>query len=68
MTLLLVIVFCHFGEPVECHVERLVPESQVPIGCLAEGQERAAAWIEDHPGWSLVRPICEINVAPQRPS
>ncbi len=64
----LVIVFCHFAEPVECKIVRLVPESQTQIGCVIEGQERAALWLDDHPAWDLVRGICEQNIAPQKPT
>ena len=64
----LVIVFCHFAEPVECKVLRIVPESQTPIGCLKEGQERAAIWLGDHEDWDFVRGICEHNIAPQKPA
>ncbi len=55
----LVIVFCHFAEPVECKIVRLVPENQTQIGCVIEGQERAALWLGG---------ICEQKVAPQKPT
>ena len=64
----LIIVLCRFTEPIGCEILRLVPDSATPIGCLLEGQERAARWLDDHPRWELVHTICEKNVAPQRPA
>jgi len=65
----LVIVFCHFAEPVECKVVRVTPEATTPIGCIAEGEERAVEWLKHEPdGWEVVRGICEQNVARQSPA
>lgn len=68
LTLSLVLVFCHFGEPYDCKIVRLMPEATTPIGCLSEGAEREAAWLEEHPGWTGIRTVCEVNVVPQRPT
>ena len=64
----LVLVFCHFTEPIDCQIVRLVPESETPIGCLHEGEERAALWLDDHPRWELVHTICERDVPRQKPA
>lgn len=65
----LVLVFCHFAEPVECKVVRVTPEATTSIGCAGEAQERAIEWLAGEPyGWDLVRGICEENVPRQRPT
>ncbi len=64
----LVIVFCHFTEPIDCNILRLVPDSETPIGCLVEGDERAALWLGEHDGWTQVRVICERDVPLQKPA
>lgn len=68
IALSIVIIVCHFGEPVECAWPRFTPEAQTPIGCLMEGQERSQEWLDDHPGWSLVRVTCEPEQARQEKS
>lgn len=64
----LIVVFCHFAEPIECKILRLVPDATVPVACLKEAEERGAQWVDEHPGWQAVHYICERNVAKQQPT
>jgi hypothetical protein len=67
MNVLLSIVFCLTANASECQTVRPVqPDGFVGIaGCTIEGQQEAAAWLEEHPKWRLDRIKCTLGNKPK---
>ncbi len=51
--ILLTLVLCALNSGSAC-VERVMPTPfESPLGCMVAGQEQAAAWLAEHPGYRL---------------
>jgi len=57
MTLILVV--CLSATPNVCKEERPIIEAMSPMGCMVQGQQIAAEWVEEHPKWQLSEFRCQ---------
>jgi hypothetical protein len=57
MTLILVV--CLSATPNVCKEERPIVEAMSPMGCMVQGQQIAAEWVEEHPKWQLSEFRCQ---------
>lgn len=62
----IVLVVCLLGSPTSCHEERPYTEELSLTGCVMQGQQFAARWLNEHPKWMLSRWRCEQNVPRER--
>lgn len=57
MTLILVV--CLSATPNVCKEERPIVEAMSPMGCMVQGQQIVAEWVEEHPKWRLSEFRCQ---------
>jgi hypothetical protein len=62
----LVIVYCLSNDTKICVEKRLRMEDfSSPVGCTMSGQQRAQAYLRDHPAYHLKSWRCEVNLPRQ---
>ncbi len=65
----LIIVYCLSSDTKTC-VEKRVPMEDFasPAGCTMAGQQRAQAYLAEHPKYSLKSFRCEVDMPKQAPT
>ena len=51
--IVLVLIVCLSAEPATCREERPPIDAASAMACMVQGQQIAAAWVEEHPKWRL---------------
>ena len=63
----LVFLACFGTGPATICSDKSLPLSETSaMACLMEAQPQLAAWVEEHPGWTVRRWACQPRGAPRR--
>lgn len=65
----LVIVYCMLSDVRVCVEQRPMSEQPLSLmGCMRDGPQLGAAYLREHPQWSMARWRCEVNRPAERPA